>query len=136
MALASPTMRRPPRAMAGIEPQRHRHRHPGRTGATAVAPHLELLERFFHFPPFDSLAEAFVKAEGKGAIAAFAPSGLSVDAAAHLYHKALLSELQSGSHARFGDAPLRAQEAYADTGAFPELLAIYHLFGDPAMRIR
>jgi hypothetical protein len=29
-----------------------------------------------------------------------------------------------------------AQAAYADTGAFPELLAIYHLLGDPALRIR
>ena len=54
---------------------------------------------FFHFPPFDSLAEAFVKAEGKDAITA-------------------------------------AQRAYADTGAMPELLSIYHLFGDPGMKIR
>jgi hypothetical protein len=36
---------------------------------------LNCLNGFFHFPPFDSLAEAFVKAEGKGAIAAFSPSG-------------------------------------------------------------
>ncbi len=30
---------------------------------------------------------------------------------------------------------LAAQEAYAETGAFPALLAIYHLFGDPALLI-
>ena len=29
-----------------------------------------------------------------------------------------------------------AQEAYASTGAFPELLSIYHLLGDPALRLR
>jgi hypothetical protein len=29
-----------------------------------------------------------------------------------------------------------AQGIYADSGAFPELLSICHLFGDPAMRIR
>jgi thiamine phosphate synthase YjbQ (UPF0047 family) len=29
-----------------------------------------------------------------------------------------------------------AQSACADSGAFPELLSIYHLFGDPALRIR
>jgi hypothetical protein len=36
-----------------------------------------------HFPYFDSLAEALVKAEGKGAIAAISPSGMSFDAPAH-----------------------------------------------------
>jgi hypothetical protein len=35
-----------------------------------------------------------------------------------------------------GDAVLAAQEAYAYSGAFPELLSIYHLFGDPAMELR
>ena len=40
---------------------------------------LNCLNGFFHFPPLDSLAEALVKAEGKGAIAAFSPSGLSLD---------------------------------------------------------
>jgi hypothetical protein len=31
----------------------------------------------------------------------------------------------SGQHERIGDAVLAAQEAYAQTGAFPELLSIY-----------
>ena len=35
-----------------------------------------------------------------------------------------------------GDAVLAAQEDYAETSAFPELLAIYHLFGDPALLMR
>jgi hypothetical protein len=43
---------------------------------------MNCLNGFFHFPPLDSLAEAFVKAEGKGAIAAFSPSGLSMNEAA------------------------------------------------------
>ena len=94
------------------------------------------LNGFFHFPPFDSLAEAFVKAEGKGAIAAFSPSGLSVNEPAQLYHKAFLAELTSGAHPRLGDALLAAQKTYADSGHMPELLAIYHLFGDPGMPIR
>ena len=34
------------------------------------------------------------------------------------------------------DALLAAQKDYADGGAFPELLSIYHLFGDPGMRLR
>jgi hypothetical protein len=97
---------------------------------------LNCLNGFFHFPPFDSLAEAFVKAEGKGALAAFSPSGLSVNDPAHLYHKALLAEITNGAHARLGDALTAAQKTYADQGAMPELLSIYHLFGDPGMKIR
>jgi hypothetical protein len=82
------------------------------------------------------LAEQLLKAEGKGAIAAFSPSGLSLNGPAHLYHKALLREIFHGGHARLGDALLAAQSDYADTGAFPELLSIYHLLGDPALRLK
>jgi len=31
---------------------------------------------------------------------------------------------------------LKAQERFAEAGALPELLSIYHLFGDPALEIR
>jgi hypothetical protein len=47
-----------------------------------------------------------------------------------------LGELVSGRHRRLGDAFMAAQAAYAATGAFPELLSIYHLFGDPALTLR
>jgi hypothetical protein len=97
---------------------------------------MNCLNGFFHFPPLNSLAEQFLKAEGKGAVAAFSPSGLSLDAPAHILHKALVGEIVSGQHQRLGDAVLAAQATYADSGAFPELLGIYHLFGDPAMSIR
>ncbi len=97
---------------------------------------LNCLNGYFHFPYFNSLAEELVKAEGKGAIAAVSPTGLSLNDPAHLFHKALLGELLSGSHQRLGDALSAAQAAYAENGAFPELVSIYHLFGDPALKIR
>jgi len=97
---------------------------------------LNCLNGYFHFPYFNSLAEELVKAEGKGAIAAFSPSGLSLNGPAHLYHQALLKEILSGKHRRLGDALLAAQAAYADSGAFPELLRIYLLLGDPALTLR
>jgi len=97
---------------------------------------LNCLNGYFHFPYFDSLSEALVKADGKGAIAAFSPSGMSFNGPAHRYHKALLTEILGGGHQRLGDAVLAAQGAYAETGALPELLSIYHLFGDPALTLR
>jgi hypothetical protein len=39
-------------------------------------------------------------------------------------------------HERLGDAVLSAQKAYALSGAFPELLSIYHLLGDPALALK
>jgi hypothetical protein len=46
------------------------------------------------------------------------------------------NKLTRGTHERLGDAILAAQEAYAQTGLLPELLSTYHLFGDPALRLR
>ena len=97
---------------------------------------MNCLNGYFVAPAFDSLAESLLKAEGRGAIAAFSPSGLSLDGPAHQYHRALMGELTSGQHERLGDAVLAAQKAYAQTGVMPELLSVYHLLGDPGMKIR
>jgi len=97
---------------------------------------MNCLNGYFIAPFYESLAEGFLKAPGKGTIGAFSPSGLSLDGPAHLYHRALMQEITGGQHQRLGDAILAAQKAYAQTGAFPELLSVYHLFGDPAMKVR
>jgi hypothetical protein len=97
---------------------------------------MNCLNGYFITPTYESLAEAFLKADGRGTIAAFSPSGLSLDGPAHLYHRAVMREVTSGQHARLGDALLAAQRDYATTGAMPELLSVYHLFGDPALMVR
>jgi hypothetical protein len=97
---------------------------------------LNCLNGYFVAPNFDSLSEALVKAEGRGAIGALSPSGLSLDGPAHAYHRAVVGELASERHERLGDAVVAAQKAYAETGLMPELLAVYQLLGDPAMLIR
>ena len=97
---------------------------------------MNCLNGYFVAPSYDSLAESLTKADGRGAIAAFSPSGLSLDGPAHAYHRALMAELTSGRHARLGDALTAAQKAYAQSGLMPELLSIYQLLGDPATRIR
>ena len=94
------------------------------------------LNGYFLAPSYDSLAEAFLKVPGRGTIAAVSPTGLSVDQPAHAFHRALMAELVSGRHARLGDAFLAAQLEYARSGQMPELLSVYHLFGDPALTIR
>jgi hypothetical protein len=97
---------------------------------------MNCLNGYFVAPNLDALPEALLKAEGRGAVAAFSPSGLSLDAPAHEYHRALVAELARGAHPRLGDALLAAQKTYGDTGLMPELLQVYQLIGDPAMQIR
>jgi hypothetical protein len=97
---------------------------------------MNCLNGYFVTPNLDSLPEALLKAEGRGVVGAFSPSSLSLDGPAHAYHRAVMAELSSGKHARLGDAILAAQRTYADTGLMPELLDVYQLLGDPALRIR
>jgi hypothetical protein len=97
---------------------------------------MNCLNGYFVAPNFDSLSEALLKVEGRGAIAAFSPSGLSLDGPAHEYERALMAQITSGQHQRLGDAILAAQKTYAQTGLMPELLTVYQLLGDPAMKIR
>jgi hypothetical protein len=94
------------------------------------------LNGYFHFPYFNSLAEGLLKADGKGAIAAFSPSGLGLNEVSHRFHKAVIQELMDGTHERLGDVVLAAQERFATGGNPPELLSIYHLLGDPALRLK
>lgn len=113
-----------------------------RVASLAPQPHqpvvltLNCLNGYFHFPYSDSLAEALLKANGRGAVAVVSPSGLSLEAPARLLHQAFLRGLLQKENLRLGDALLQAQAEYAGTGAFPELLTIYHLLGDPALKLR
>jgi hypothetical protein len=97
---------------------------------------MNCLNGYFHFPYFDSLSEKLLGSADKGAIATFSPSGLSLNRPAQIYQRAILRELYQGEHARLGDAVLAAQGSYAEAGIFPELLAIFHLFGDPALELK
>ncbi len=95
------------------------------------------LNGYFHLPAGNNaLGEELLKAEGKGVVGAFSPSSMSLNWAATLYHDAIVEELVSGRHERLGDAVLAAQVTYAETGARPELLAIYQLLADPALRLK
>ncbi len=60
-----------------------------------------------------SLAVELLKAEDKGVVAAFSPTGLSLNEPAHRFHELLLDALLRQGHARLGDAVLSAQSACA-----------------------
>ena len=63
-------------------------------------------------------------------------TGLSLNRPAHRFHKAILEQVVNQNHGRLGDAILAAQGIYAHTGSLPELITVYHLLGDPALKLR
>jgi hypothetical protein len=84
----------------------------------------------------DGLSEALVlKADG-GAIAMWAPSGLSFNENSLELCKGFYSAIFIGGETILGDAIRRSQENYANQGAKLYHLDLYNLMGDPALRLK
>ncbi len=100
----------------------------------AVATTLTCVAGRFEFPGLQSIAEALVLANG-GAVAMWAPSGLSYNVDAASLNRAFV-EAAFASGATIGSGMQEAFAAYQEEGFFRHLLYIYNLFGDPAVRAR
>ncbi len=77
---------------------------------------MNCLNGYFHFPYFDSLAEALLKAEGRGAVAAVAPSGLSLSASAQFTRRLSFesSSTAATSVSATPSSPLKGSTAKAE----------------------
>jgi len=91
---------------------------------------------FAYYKGSYSIAEEFLRAEDKGAVAVFAPAGLGYTSEHAILAKYLFSNLFSDSHKDLGVSTTEAKiSAYAD-GVSPSIVETYILFGDPALRLR
>ena len=88
----------------------------------------------FAVPGLVSLGEAMLT-DDQGAIAVWGPSGISINEQAALLEQELLSELSSGTEARLGPMITRAFGVVVDLEFGRDMIEIYHLFGDPALRV-
>jgi hypothetical protein len=88
----------------------------------------------FAVPGQVSLGEALLLDE-EAAIAVWGPSGVSINAQATLLARALVNELSTGGETRIGPMINRAFSVLADLEFGDEMITIYHLFGDPALRV-
>ena len=88
----------------------------------------------FAVPGLVSLGEALLLDE-EAAIAVWGPSGISINAQATLLARALVNELSTGEEARIGPMINAALPVLADLEFGREMISIYHLFGDPALRV-
>jgi hypothetical protein len=91
------------------------------------------LNGYFHDPfPTESLAESLLKAEGGGAIAVWASSGLTYPEGQSLMNKRLISLLFDGTAMTLGEATMRAKAATNDQ----DVRRTWILFGDPTTKLK
>ncbi|MBT8469325.1 MAG: hypothetical protein KJN97_11310, partial [Deltaproteobacteria bacterium] len=88
----------------------------------------------FAVPGLVSLGEALLL-DDEAAIAVWGPSGVSINAQATLLARALVNELSTGGETRLGPMINRAFPVLADLEFGREMISMYHLFGDPALRV-
>jgi hypothetical protein len=91
------------------------------------------LNGYYEGTGLDSLAESVLKAEGGGAYAVWASSGMTEPAAQAEANRELYRIIfAEGGTVRLGDAVRRAKAATAD----PDVRRTWVFFGDPSSRLR
>jgi len=90
----------------------------------------------FEVPGYNSLGEELVLHEQGGAVAVWAPTGLSINARAKILNRELFRAVFNDEEKVIGEAVLKALEEFSDQGGEPYMLHIYNLLGDPALQLR
>ena len=90
----------------------------------------------FEVPGYNSLGEELVLHEQGGAIAVWAPTGLSINSRAKILNRELFHSLFNDEEKIIGEAVLKALEGFSDQGGEPYMRHIYNLLGDPALQLR
>jgi len=95
------------------------------------------LNGFFSHPLEDySLAEEFLRVEGKGAIAAWSPTGLGFPSQHRLLFGELFTSIFKDDNRLLGPATTAAKiSAYAQSSSLGEMVETFVLFGDPALEL-
>jgi hypothetical protein len=93
------------------------------------------LDGYWLYPHRPCLAEELLRADGKGAVATWSPTGLGVATGHEVLDRGFFTAVFQDSVRQLGPATLAAKlELYA-TGGNYDLIHTYTLFGDPALRL-
>ena len=111
----------------------------------ANAPYLPVVlgmtcyEGMYHWtflnPNYYSLAETFLRAEGKGWVASWSPTGLGVATGHHYLNEGFFQALFQDDERRLGPATLAGKVRLWQAGSWRDLLDTYLLLGDPALEM-
>jgi hypothetical protein len=104
--------------------------------ALPVATLMTCLAGRFSIPGYDAIGEELVRRDGGGAVAVWAPTGLSLNAQARILDEAFFSATFQQGERILGQAVLSALREYASHGKEIYLLDIYNLLGDPALEMK
>lgn len=107
----------------------------GNTGLYPVVAALTCFINRFELPGIDSLGEMLVRSPSSGAVAVFSAAGLSLNDRAEPLNENLLRAIYDQGETILGDAILAAVREYARRNASRDLLRVYNLLGDPAVRL-
>jgi hypothetical protein len=93
------------------------------------------LDGYFHHPQADSLAEEWLLAEEKGAIACFAPTSETLPGDQEVLVEALFEAFFAEDARTIGEAIMQAKRSLPHGGrGYEDLIETYTLLGDPALR--
>ena len=90
----------------------------------------------YSLPGFDCLGEALVMKEGGGAVAVWAPTGLSMNELAKRLDEGYLKARYADGETVLGEVIGSAMEGFGTNEEERYMLHIYNLLGDPALRIK
>jgi hypothetical protein len=94
------------------------------------------LDGYFHHPQANCLVEELLLAEGKGALATFAPTSELLPAEQDALVKALFEALFASDAPTLGEAVMQAKRSLSEGGqGYQDLIETYTLLGDPALRL-
>jgi hypothetical protein len=91
----------------------------------------------FSYPGYDSLSESLILKRDGGAIAVWAPTGLSLNAQAMIMDEKFFRSVYEDGTEIFGDAVLESFKKFGSRqpdSAF--IIQIYNILGDPALRLK
>jgi uncharacterized repeat protein (TIGR01451 family) len=86
-------------------------------------------------PGYDSLSEKLVLKNNGGAVAVWAPTGLSLNSLARALDEKFFKAVFESKKAVLGDAILKAFKEYNSEGGSSFMMDIYNLQGDPALKM-
>jgi Ca2+-binding RTX toxin-like protein len=103
-------------------------------GAQPIFANMTCVSSRFAVPGLVSLGEAMLLSDEAG-VAVWGPSGLSINEQATMLSRELINQLSAGDEFRLGRMINQALPAVADMEFGRDMIEIYHLFGDPALRV-
>jgi hypothetical protein len=97
-------------------------------------------EGYFHYPNYPCLGESIVRADNKGAIASWSPTGWGLAAGHHYLDQGFFTAVFTDTISEIGTATyLGKLKLYTETGgeasAYRDLMDTFVLFGDPFMKL-